>query len=307
MFIISFFSLFFFSVESYFEISDLFTTGFDKWEKHFIFHNFSRDYDFATDEIIFRNSSFFWEPGAFAAHILLAFYFVLFKKEHHNFTVLFFLFIALLSTKSTMGITVLIFLSTLYFIRNRNYIFIFIIGIVSFLLLIYFEKLFDLSYFKIYSQLYELQENNYQIDEGRNLYSSRFGNIFLLYDSFMASPFFGNGLLLEFKLRYVSWLFVDDLFIGIGNGFMDLLVSFGIVFFIVWLGVSFKSLLRYFGTSFESLFFLSMLMLIIFSEPIHNLPIFYCFTFLQNKNYKKKKNIHSLNPSIDRFKFYFIN
>ncbi len=257
-------------------------TSFIGWNKHVVIHNFTLDQEQEND-FFYRNSSFFWEPGAFAAHILLALFFLIFKNGVTDKVSIMILSLALLSTQSTMGITVLLFLIIGYLFTVRNYRLLLLMTFFIFGSLFFLDPniLIDT---KAISQFVELSDVDFEIDLARGLYSSRLGNVFLMWDSFKSSPFFGSGLITEIKLGSFSYLLHDVQFIGIGNGLMDLLSSFGLIFFGLWGWLVYHRISGFFDDKSRGVVFFLILLSILFSEPIHNLPVFYFFAFLIKKN-----------------------
>jgi len=274
-----------------FYFSDLFLhystnlTGLDvNQPRHLILHNFAvENGEYRFSENLPRNSSFFWEPGAFGAILLLALYFNRYNNSKNAITQSVILILGIISTQSTMAYFGLV-LFVLYWLRsylNSRFLIPFVFFVYLFLFFGWDLIVFNVD--KLFSQYSELKDIDFDLTRKSTAYSSRFGNILLLKDAFFESPLFGNGLYLSIKYRNFLNV-VDAGFIGIGNGLMDFIVSFGLVFYLLYFIVLFKkiSILNDLG---ESFFLFVLLNVLVFSEPIHNFWIFWVFLFLQYSNY----------------------
>ncbi|MCK4983258.1 MAG: O-antigen ligase family protein [Victivallaceae bacterium] len=180
-----------------------------------------------------RNSGFFWEPGAFSGYLNLALLFLvsLNRKKPFNFFLKSFwiLLIAILTTMSTTGYISLVVI-ILYMlwgrISIRNFIFVFIgMAILFFGAILSFQKL-DFLQEKI-----TIQWNN-TIDHKHGWQITRIGSLYHDYEYWRDKPLLGWGSNLE--LRYGSKYDFGD-YAGKGNGFADFAVKNGILGIIILL------------------------------------------------------------------------
>jgi hypothetical protein len=180
-----------------------------------------------------RNSGMFWEPGAFAGYIILAFLFYLgnFKKlfEAHKFKILI-LLLALITTFSTTGYLVLflVVITNVYFEYSKK-LGMFILPLLA---------LFSIVAFVIYNDsnfLRQKIENQYveslDRDEGE-FAPDRIGAFLFDMHYIEKHPIIGNGLHEETRYADHPWLMGEKL--GHGNGFSNFLATMGVLSFLLF-------------------------------------------------------------------------
>ena len=189
---------------------------------------------------LLRNPGMFWEPGAFAGYIMVAFMLFIGRLDemwiYYRKSVLI-LLIALLTTMSTTGyivMGVMLVLFSFKVIRNN----VFSTFTVA-LLLIGFVYLYSNTDFmgeKISSQFeYARTQTEYEINY------SRFGTIVFDWQYIKLHPLFGNGLMSETRFSLHTKSFDFEELQAFGNGFTGIIASMGLVFFIVFLISMYKN------------------------------------------------------------------
>ena len=183
-----------------------------------------------------RNCGPFWEPGAFAGYILVAFL-VFFASPSYLFRhakASIVLLVALLSTMSTTGYLAFFVLVSLYLIQSRaslsKVIMIACLAICS----VYCYSRLDFLEEKITEQAKSA------VTLGVGEYSStRMGAFLFDLYYFKKNPLTGNGL--HYRTRYSDHLSVmkslgkEGGLANTGNGFSNFLGSFGISFYVIYI------------------------------------------------------------------------
>ena len=228
-----------------------------------------------------RNSGMFWEPGAFAGYIIVAFMLNIrnldevWRKHKQKCLIL---IIALLTTMSTTGyvaFSIVIVYFTKKIIRSRLVFF-----WAFFILFGAFFYLYVNSDFlgsKIESQY---QEALTQDDTDNNF--SRFGTIVFDWQYIIEHPLFGNGLMAETRYaKHLAYYDYDDLQ-AFGNGLTGIIASMGILFFFTFLTAMYRNpTLPYKG---QKIMLLLLFLLLLNGEQFMNYPLFMIFPFV---NYNK--------------------
>ena len=220
-----------------------------------------------------RNSGMFWEAGAFACYICLAFLFylgsikMLFKK--HLFKVVVIL-LALITTYSTTGYIVLFILgvSTIYIEYSQKYGPFVLPVLVSFVIIAYitYENT-DFLKDKIDHQF----QNASARDEGE-FGPDRLSALYFDIHYITKHPLIGNGF--HSQTRYADHPELQKVALGHGNGFSDFLASMGI------LSLMFYSfyILKYNIT--HPVIFLVGILILLQGEPLLNYPLFLSLPFI---------------------------
>lgn len=207
---------------------------FDRYYTIFFYNrvnNFNYNYD-----IFFRNSGMFWEPGAFAGFILfvpLLFVDRLKDLFHANKMYCYILLVGLLSTFSTTGYVVLLFLVGSIWIYSTNSKFakialLFLLGTIS----VYaFTELAFLG-----------TKITQQFEDAQNLSSGdyswdRFGAMVIDIENAFRHPWIGNGFLLSSRYGQLG-----ELMSGTGNGFTGAINMFGFPFIMYYLSGVYNNL-----------------------------------------------------------------
>lgn len=224
-----------------------------------------------------RNLGMFWEPGAFAGYIMIAFalniqgFIEKFKSNKRKYFVL---GVALISTLSTTGyliFTLFLFMVGFQFVRNQK-----IIGLLLFVLLIpVIYSVFmsqDFLVEKIASQYEKSIEKNGEYDP------SRFGAFLFDIHYIKKHPLIGNGL--HKRTRYADHPFLSDDKGGHGNGFSNFIASMGLLSIIFYLFYLHKSLPF---SKNEKIFFVVLICLLLQGEQYLNFPLFLGLPFLNNQ------------------------
>lgn len=233
-----------------------------------------------------RNSGMFWEPGAFACYICLAFLFYLGNirtlVKLHKWKVLIVL-VALITTYSTTGYIVLFILgiATIYMEYKKKY--------GPFVLPILFT--FGLIAYIIYENTDFMKE---KMDQQVAAASQRDQGEFapdrmsaLLFDLHYIGkhPLIGNGF--HVSTRFADHPALQKEVLGHGNGFSDFLASMGILSFLFYL----YFIARY-NKNHPAIFIIGILFLLQ-GEPLLNYPLFLSlpFVFIYDENNRRTANV----------------
>lgn len=235
---------------------------------------------------VLRNAGMFWEPGAFAGYINLAFIFMAFfiddipRRLLYRIYIVF--FIALLTTMSTAGILVFPLALVLslelkrFSARAKRYI-VSSFGVLAFCLMLggsYIYSNVDFIGEKIEHQLSTVEGTR---EETLGMNNTRFGT--LLFDWFYIkkSPFFGNGLHESTRYRFHG---INNRVDGQGNGLSDFVAKFGfigLIFYVICVG---KGLYRFNHNYFKATLSVLVILISLFSEPFLNYPLYIGLFFL---------------------------
>lgn len=252
-------------------------------------------YDFLTP---LKNTGPFWENAAFGGFLLMALFFNLFyfKKGLSNKQNLIFL-IAVLSTLSTTSYIVLAILLIMYFINNSQ-IFL-VLPLLVFIVLISWISFKNIDFLgtKVVQQLEMFQDYK---SGNINFDSQRFISSWVDMNDFIKNPFFGAGI--SNYTRY-NLLGYDELEYIRTNGWMDFLVKFGLIGFLIYFITLFKSFKNFFIIHSDSnklaIYFLILIFFIGFSELYFYLPFFWTLTAYGLLKVKTRK------AQINRAKFNY--
>lgn len=233
-----------------------------------------------------RNSGMFWEPGAFACYICLAFLFYLGNIrtliKFHKWKVLIIL-AALITTYSTTGYIVLFLLgiATIYLEYKRKY--------GPFVLPILLT--FGLLAYGIYENTDFLKE---KMNQQATAASQRDKGEFapdrmsaLLFDLHYIGkhPFIGNGF--HVSTRFADHPALQKEVLGHGNGFSDFLASMGVLSLLFYL----YYIVRY-NKGHPAIFIIGIIFLLQ-GEPLLNYPLFLSlpFVFIFDENNRRTNNL----------------
>lgn len=223
-----------------------------------------------------RNNGPFWEPGAFAGYIAILFLLFIENPEHifKNKKKSLIIFIALITTFSTMGYLVVALLIFLLYTKKTKKIKL-ILLLPFFIIGSFYIMSLDFIGKKINEQYVEAIES----DENKILFS-RFGSIVIDYYYFQKNPLTGNGL--PMKTRYADHIdfFEEEDLGGFGNGFSNFLASFGVIFVLIFY---LKSANNLYKLKTSKIYYAIILTLILFGEQFINHPFIWTLLFI-NEN-----------------------
>ena len=228
----------------------------------------------------FRNSGPFWEPGAFAGYLVVAFFINIFllkksAKDYSNIIII----ITLFSTQSTMGILsfLLIFIvynftSSAKITNNMKLIYLLVFFPSVVIAVVLAVTQLDFLYYKILMQMQDTASENgvYQIN--------RFGNILYDLDFIRLKPFLGWSVNPE--TRFFLDPSLKEFISGQGVGLTGLIVRFGFPFAIYLLLTAYFSSARIYSNRAVSSVFLIVLVFMLVGEQYQNYPLFYSIILL---------------------------
>lgn len=220
-----------------------------------------------------RNSGMFWEPGAFACYINVAFILFLgnikdlLRLQRFKFIVI---VIALLTTFSTTGYIVffLLLICTIFIESSSNFK-VFVVPLTLGLAITgyyFFEKTEFLGE-KIRDQFEKSQNLDGEFS------NTRFGA--LMFDLYYIekNPLFGNGYHVKTRFADHPWLQEEES-LGHGNGFSNFLASMGIFTMFIYLYYLVKFNER------NKWLVLLFILLLLQGEPLLNYPLFLTLPFI---------------------------
>ena len=236
-----------------------------------------------------RNAGIFWEPGAFAGYLALGLVFLaIIKKkiqvqDYRKYLLI--LSIALFSTMSTTGYIIYPLLLLLHYdwsaitLRKsigRGLLACFVVMPLIAIASVYSYYQFDFLRNKIEHQLQmvELKEGMWE--------KTRFGSLVFDWKYIEKRPFTGWGL--YSTTRFALDPGREDLS-GMGNGFSDFTVKFGIVGMLMWLVAVFLGFRRLVGNKLSSAALICVIILVVLQgEAFLNFPFFLGLAFLRAFN-----------------------
>lgn len=225
-----------------------------------------------------RNAGFAWEPGGFAVYLCLAIFINLFMINSSNKLNLHFcvLLVALVSTQSTTGYSIFIVLILFYYLNKKTDTIVLIIPLLLTAAIFVFSLPFMSN--KIETLTKETEDVDYivwqSIGNESGSAPQRFTSFFISYRDFYNNPILGNA-----NIAGKSWLNKIGANISPISGIGNLLASFGIIGFLFFIIMSFKTSLfisKYFNYKISFLLFI-ILLLITISYSIIFLPLIMCF------------------------------
>lgn len=244
-----------------------------------------------------RNSGMFWEPGAYAAYILLIP--LLYMGDllelwnlHKKKCIV--SLIALLTTLSTTGYIIL-FLILIYYlmVKSKQKLLVYL-SLPLILLGMYtiFTKL-DFLEVKIKSQV---EATNFSNNQAGDFSPDRFGAFAFDLHYIIKHPLIGNGF--HSKTRFLDHQYLlNDEESGVmshGNGFSNFIASMGIlsmclIFFLIYKRFPFSKL--------DSIFVILMLFLLLQGEQFLNYPLFLVLPFIMIPKTSEFKHIKNRSSS----------
>lgn len=240
---------------------------------------------------IIRNNGPFWEPGAFAGYIMLAFLLFiedisyLLKNKIKSLLIL----ITLFTTFSTTGFIVLfLFILVLTFKKVNKFKFLLLLPF--FIAFVFYASTLDFVGTKVTEQYTEASESD-------QILFSRFGSFVMDYHYFKKNPLTGNGL--PYITRYSDHIdiFEPEELGGFGNGLTNFIASFGLLFVLVFFIKTANNLFKKFT---YKIYFSIFLALILFGEQFINYPFIWTLLFIygnSSNNYSAQQNRQNSNMS----------
>lgn len=252
-----------------------------------------------------RNCGFMWEPGAFAGISIIALYLnmiivnnikIINKKN-------IVLFIAILTTLSTLGYFTLILalLAIVIYRRHYRYLYLFILFLPAIFT-------FDFLLPKILKESQNLNEELLRTQSATSelqVSVSRSASFLADYSSFIKRPILGYGL--DFRTVNAKKIFKEyNENVIRSSGVMNILLKFGLIGLFLYLFLFFKSICHTIDNK-QGIIFSLLIFIIIISNPIENSPFTFSLFFLRSinrNNYSriyldnKQKNLNEVNSKI---------
>ena len=257
-------------------------------DQSIIIYNFNV---YVWNSTIVRNSGPFWEPGAFAGYLIVAFIFNFLKEVQIINKKNIVLFIAIVTTLSTTAyLALFVFFFFIYYNKIKNVLFKAGAVIIMVLVGVYAYTTFDFLGKKIESQLEVAQTMGIQKSDD----SQRFLTILRDIQDFKGHEWIGRGG--HDKTRYD--LQPTNEMIARTVGLTDVLVRLGIIIFIILFYFVFKSICSYLEWLHKRKhiycfgFFIAILVTLM-SEVYFNLPMYWSLLFLQFV-YKQNEEIRTI-------------
>lgn len=244
-------------------------------------------YNITYKEGYLKNSGPFWEPGAFAGYLIVAYIFNFFRESDKMTKKNIVLLIAIFSTLSTTAyLTIFIFLFFVYFKKIKNIVF--KVGVITIMIFmgIYAYNSFDFLGKKIESQIKVAETMGIQKSDN----TQRFLSILRDMKDFKGHEFIGRGGHDKTRYDYTS----KGYFLIRTVGLTDILVRVGVVFFAIMFYFIFKSICSYLEWIEEKnqIYCVGIFIAILFtlmSEVYFNLPMYWSLLFLQFAYNQKEK------------------
>ena len=234
---------------------------------------------------IIRNSGQFWEPGAFAGYLMLAFIFNFFSYLKNKKKIGMVLLIAILTTMSTTAYLSIFVFSLFTFYKKINSIIIKFIAVCIMIFGGYYSSTkIDFLGEKIVAQMSVLNED---VDlESSD--SARFLSLLKDIKDFDGHEIIGRGFNSETRFFYDRPNQIRTV------GLTDIMVKLGLPFFIIIMLMLYHSLssLLNFNNYNKKIFVVSSfssILILLMSQLYFNYPLFWCLLFLKFVYPKKKR------------------
>lgn len=255
--------------------------------KSFLFYTTYPE-DIYSVSFLIRNPGMFWEPGAFAGYLILGLLFIVIKNR--SFTIgkykkeVICIILGIITSQSTTGYFLLALVTLLYTWDKYRWSRIFVVPLsILFIYWVYNNIAFMGN--KVEDQY------NQAITMGKNdVSNSRFGSLNMDLQYILSQPFTGNGLDFSTRYRFHPEVTKD---IGNGNGMSNFIAVWGIPFFLFWLYSVYRFTYLYTQKKTISLFFSTVLILILQGEQFLNYPMFLIFLSIPSfyGNFSTRENI----------------
>lgn len=258
--------------------SDILAKGDNSWAQrsgYTLYFYSIYEIQYSADSFYFfsvRNPGPFYEPGRFTVILSIALMLILYNGQYKKYQKSFYVILAAnITTFSTTGyFTMLAIWAFYFFSRRRNNGISSIIWIILFFIVIRYAL--DLSFMseKVSVQLDDVEDAN-----------SRFGAMLYHWTQILESPFIGYGVFLSqtFSILEMS-----------PNGITDMMRYWGIPVFLLCVWLAFYSTKTYMINSVVfRLAFVTVLLLLAYSQTIMNSPFYYLLYFIGSEKYLYEK------------------
>lgn len=236
---------------------------------HVGFHNFGPEMH------AYRNSGFFWEPGAFAGYLTLAILLLIAQKAGRTKTLRFIdkqvavLVLAVLTTQSTTGYVALAglavaFLWVNYGVRQIGRFLVAICLVIFGALLAYTEVPF-------LGEKIDAQYGRSLAREGAHE-TTRFGNAIYDFSFIRERPVLGWSTFTETRSRVDQD--ISEIAAGQGNGLTGLIVKFGFVGLVIFVALSFRFFMQHSGSRILAGAAVAVVLVLLVGEQYLNYPLF---------------------------------
>lgn len=236
-----------------------------------------------------RNCGFMWEPGAFAAVLVICLSLSFLQNKNFNIEKIVFT-ICILTTISTMGYIALAIVYS-YFLFKRFKVYS-VIALIP-LILIFFNLSF--VYDKLIDQWFyaESEVSNAIFSKGFNssIGLTRFASILLDLDLVLQNPLIGLGFDIHTKGSENFYGETGGENIVRASGIMFSFVKTGILGTGMFFILLFKSMKQFYKSKEKSAIFIIIIFCILFSNPIDYSVILFSFLFLNLARNEKKDNL----------------
>lgn len=223
----------------------------------------------------FRNSGFMWEPGAFAAVIVLALLFAFKFYDHFNLQKYIFIF-CILTTFSTTGY-IATFIIFIYFSYQK------LKSVSLFLTLPLCIVLLNVNFVtkKIQDQLNDIEDELLltQFSGEYNIHLNRFASFYVDYNTFIENPIIGMGVDVYSTGKNVFYKEYDENVVRT-SGLMLSLVKVGLFGMSIFLFMLNKRIRTRFRDKRYAYLFSVILVLLLFSNPLEFSTVFLCLLFI---------------------------
>ena len=255
--------------------------------KHFYIFYYSFEDPYKS---IIRNPGIFWEPGVFSNYLIICLLFALpyygrmtNRKKIQIITII----ITVLTTKSTTGYILLVAIIGMnLLLANKKYY-----------AKYFFISILVVSSFYTYKGYWILGEKIKSQYENALFYqgaydATRFGALMFDLHYIKKHPLFGNGL--HAKTRYADHpsLQLEAEYLGHGNGLSQFIVSYGLVFVLIFMFVVYRRLYDIYRINNYALFGMIVLSLNLTGEPLINYPFYWSILLISGERMKNVLNNH---------------
>ena len=222
-----------------------------------------------------RNCGFMWEPGAFAAVLIIALL-ISFKYNSKFDRQKAILILAVISTYSSMGYISLLIVVVYFSYEKLKY---FSVLLVVPLSLIFYN--FNILSEKIGNQINDIDAEllNTQYSDDYVIHLNRFASFYADYDTFMNNPYMGLGIDIYTAGEKEYYKEYDENVVRT-SGLMSLLVKIGSLGFIIFMFQMFLRVKERYRDNKFALLFMFVLIVILFSNPIELSPVVLMFLSL---------------------------
>jgi hypothetical protein len=231
-----------------------------------------------------RNCGFMWEPGAFAAILVLTLYINTFKEEENILSRKNIIFIiCILTTQSTMGVLALMIPVGLVvrelILQNRTYQQLSVVIIPSVLIIfaIVFTKV-DFLYAKMASEIAGVEEELAFVEQGQKdnflVSTTRLTSVILDIQSIKRYPYLGLGV--DYQTVSADKLATNEL-TETACGITALMVRFGVLGLLIYAFLFYKS--AFFERKIHRIGWVSLIFFILFSNELSSSAFIHLFVF----------------------------